>query len=305
MRQLLPAYIAKGYLQAISVVVVLGMLSLRFPPLSVLSSGAIALVALRKGPKEAGSVLLGSAVAMGILAQVTIGAFQVAAVYALLLWFPVLLLATALRASRNLALVIEAAVILGGLAVVAVYTFMANPAESWFAHMDTTLAPLLKTGPLVVKAESVMENVELISRYMTGIVVSGSVATLVLSLFLGRWWQSILYYPGGFREEYLELRMRKGIGYLCLLVVAVAFFATSVVEELAWNLSALFAVLYLIVGTAIMHTVLSKTKASRFWLAGFYLVLLFIPQIAIPVVLFGFTDSWLDWRGKLVRRSAN
>ena len=305
MRQLLPSYIAKGYLQAILVVVVLAMLSLRLPPLSILSSGAIALVTLRKGLKEGSSVLFGSVVVMGILAQVTIGAFQVAAVYALLLWFPVLLLASALRSSRNLALVIEAVVILGGLAVVAVYSFMANPAESWFAHLETTLAPLLKIGPLAVKAESVMENVELISRYMTGIVASGSVATLVLSLFLGRWWQSILYYPGGFQEEYLELRMRKGIGYLCLFVVVVALSATTVVEELAWNLMALFAVLYLIVGTAILHTLLLKTKASRFWLAGFYLVLLFIPQFAFPVVLFGFTDSWLDWRRKLVRNGAD
>ena len=66
--QLLASFAMRGRSQAVMLVTVLAMLSLLFPPLSILSSSVVALVTLRKGATESGLVLALAGLACGLLA---------------------------------------------------------------------------------------------------------------------------------------------------------------------------------------------------------------------------------------------
>jgi hypothetical protein len=65
--QFLAAYIMKGRLQAMTVAAALALLSLAFPPVSIVSSASVALVTLRRGGKEGLYVLLCGCLAAAVL----------------------------------------------------------------------------------------------------------------------------------------------------------------------------------------------------------------------------------------------
>jgi len=46
-----------------------------------------------------------------------------------------------------------------------------------------------------------------IVQFLTVLVVTAFFLCMVLSVFLGRWWQAVLYNPGGFKTEFHAFRL--------------------------------------------------------------------------------------------------
>jgi len=212
--------------------------------------------------------------------------------YGVVLWLPVWLISIVLREGRYLSLAVEIAVLIGILCVIGFYFYDAAPAAMW----KNVLAQML---PPAAPVEEMQPTLDVLSHYMTGIVAAGSVFGLLFGLFLGRWWQAVLYNPGGFRQEFLSLSTPPRLVIGSVAVFAVAGIASGVISEIAWNIGILLFVLYAFIGTSVLHTVFAAMKLSRFMVPMLYITLFLIPHALLPVALIGLTDPWMNLRNKI------
>ena len=294
----LAAYVMRARMNAITAASAFALLSFFLPPIGVVSTAVIALVTLRNGVGECTRVSLCAGLAVTVLGFLLFGNPLMALASVLLLWLPTALIAVILRATRQLALAFEVAALLGILGVAGWYWFIPNPDDLWRQSFDALFAPLLDQFESKHDAEQVQAGLAFISRVMVGIVVAASVLSMMLSLMLARSWQALLYNPGGFRDEFLGLKIHPGIAYLSLAIVAAAALGRGTVSDAAWNMSFISLILYLVAGLSVLHFVLSFRKAKHVFVTVMYVMLVLVPHIAFPVALIGYTDTWLNWRGR-------
>lgn len=301
--QFLAAYIMRGRLQAMTVAAALALLSLAFPPASIVSSASVALVTLRRGAKEGLYVLLFSCLAAAILSILLHIGYQFALLYGLVLWVPVWLISVVLREGRHLGVALEIAVLLGVLAVLGFYLYQGQPAQLWEGVLAAMMQPMLEARP-EVPVEQLRQSAVVFSHFMTGAVAAGSVYGLLFGLFLARWWQAALYNPGGFRSEFLSLRGHPQLAMASLGLIAVAALTSGMWAEVSWNLLLVLLVLYTFIGTAALHACFAVMKGSRLMVPFLYLTLVIIPHVMVIIALCGLLDPWLDLRKKISNQTA-
>ena len=269
----------------------LALLSLMMPPVSVVSSAAVALVTLRRGASEGLTILVCSSLAAGLLGFLSIGNYQFALLYVMVLWLPVWLISIVLREGQHLSLAVEIAILIGILGVIGFYLYTPEPAAMWKAVLSQMV-------PADAPVADIQRTIDVLAHYMTGVVAAGSVFGLLFGLFLGRWWQANLYNPGGFKQEFLALDTKPRLSIGSIVVVATALTSPGVFSEIAWNVSILLFVLYTVTGTSVLHTVFSKMKLGRYMVPMLYITLFLIPHAMLLVALVGLSDPWLDLRKK-------
>ena len=112
------------------------------------------------------------------------------------------------------------------------------------------------------------------------------------SVFLARHWQARLYNPGGFQQEFHQLRFGKTFSLVVLAFSTLAMFlGVSLLNHIAMVLLA--AVMFQ--GLAVMHCVVKNRSMSSAWLVGLY-VLLLLPHTSALLGALGLADNWLDVR---------
>ena len=269
----------------------LALLSLMMPPVSVVSSAAVALVTLRRGASEGLTILVCSSVAAGLLGFLAIGNYQFALLYVMVLWLPVWLISIVLREGQHLSLAVEIAILIGIFGVIGFYLYTPEPAAMWKAVLSQMV-------PADAPVADIQRTINIFAHYMTGVVAAGSVFGLLFGLFLGRWWQANLYNPGGFKQEFLALDTKPRLSIGSIVVVAIALTIPGEISEIAWNVSILLFVLYTVTGTSVLHTVFSKMKLGRYMVPMLYITLFLIPHAMLLVALVGLSDPWLDLRKK-------
>ena len=288
-------------MQAMMVASSLALLSLLFPPVSIVSSASVALVTLRRGGYEGLYVVLFSCLSAAILGYFLFGNMQFALLYSAVLWLPILVISIVLREGKHLSVAIQIAVLFGMLAVLGFYLFVDNPASLWESVLSVMVQPMLASNP-DVPVEDIQRSIKVFSRFMTGAITAASVYGLLFGLFLARWWQSVLYNPGGFKAEYLSLRVYPRVALASILIVAIAWLSSGVVSEVCWNVSILFIVLYAFVGMAVLHVSFSETKMKRFAIPFLYITLVLVPHVIAIVVILGVVDAWLDLRSRILNK---
>ncbi len=287
----------RGRMQAIAVAATNLMLSLLLPPLSLVAAAVVALVTLRQGWREGLNTLLASSLAAGLLGAIVLGDFVSPAGYGLMLWLPAWAVALALRHTRDLGWTFELMVVLGLIGVASVYWISPDVAGFWYARIEQAFGSW--RGQAGVDLAQWQAYLAAVARHMTGIVAAGIVSSLALSLLLARWWQALLYNPGGFRAEFLALRLHKPVAYLALGLVGVAMVLEAQAREAVVNLLLVLAVLYVVAGTAILHAIFAG-RGYKALLFGLYGLMLFVPHVLPPVALVGLSDAWFDWRSRFV-----
>ena len=271
----------------------LALLSLMMPPVSVVSSAAVALVTLRRGASEGLTILVCSSLAAGLLGFVAIGNYQFALLYVMVLWLPVWLISIVLREGQHLSLAVEIAILIGIFGVIGFYLYTPEPAAMWKAVLSQMV-------PADAPVADIQRTIDVLAHYMTGVVAAGSVFGLLFGLFLGRWWQANLYNPGGFKQEFLALDTKPRLSIGSIVVVVIALTSPGVISEIAWNVNILLFVLYTVTGTSVLHTVFSKMKLGRYMVPMLYITLFLIPHAMLLVALVGLSDPWLDLRKKKI-----
>jgi len=290
----LAAFVMRGRFQALAAICGLALASLALPPLSLLSSALLALVALRQGAMESAWVLALALLGLGLGGVLLAGDALDALLYGALLWLPVWPMALLLRATRRLEWALEAATGLGLLAVFGVYLLADNPAALWRERAQLFVQPMLDNAPADFDATNLAKALDLFSHYLTGVMAGGSAMSVMLGLLIARWQQAVLFNPGGFRAEFVALRLHTGVAYAALACLVAGMLGSGGLAEFAWNLNIVFLMLCTLGGFSVLHAVLG---GKGFWMAGIYVALLIIPQFLLPsVALLGLSDAWLDWR---------
>ena len=297
----LASFIMRGRSQAALVAAVFAILSLLFPLTGMLSSATLALATLRQGPVEGLLVGLFAGLASGLFAFAALGSPLPAVGFALALWLPVWALAVMLRNSGSPALTVTMAGLMGLAILIGLRVGVADPAAYWAELLEPVRKGLIEGG-ILTDAEGQALIVE-VARWMTGAFAATFYFQALLGLFLGRWWQSLLYNPGGFGAEFRDLRLGKGLGVLGLALMATIL----VMGENQWaaDLLILITPLFLLQGLALIHWLVKAMQANRGWLIGLYaLFLLALPHAQVLTAGLGLADIWVNVRAKVKPRQA-
>ncbi len=263
----------------------------------LISTALFALVVLRKGGMEGLKVLFFSELVMGVFGAMLTGNALLGLAYGLLLWLPILPAALILREFSSLALAMESALALGVTIVIGFYSMVEDPAGYWKGKLMDLLQALSANAPESIDPVKMTGAIDPFTHYMTGAIVAESVLSLVLALLLARWLQAALYNPGGFRREFLNLRLHSVLVYAGLICILTGLIAGGgLIAELAWNVFGGFLVLFTINGVSILHAVL---EGKRHWIVIMYMAWFFLPFIPwfLPLIaMLGMSDQWVNWR---------
>ncbi|GAB4353758.1 MAG: hypothetical protein Kow006_19140 [Gammaproteobacteria bacterium] len=297
----LAEYAMRGPTQAALVAGGFAALSLALPPLSYLSSATVALVTLRKGARDGGFILLAAILSVGMLVWASTGKLWFAATLALLLWLPVWLLSLVLRYTVSLATLFQAAALVAALLVVGMHLTMGNPTAAWQEVLMANFGTMMQQAG-VPDTEALLGT---LAGMMTGVVAAALMVSYLLSVLLARWWQAMLYNPGGFQKEFHQLRLGRGMAIAALGVFAASWLLSGGAGLLARDLGTVALVVYLFQGLAIVHGVVKLLHAHIAWLAGLYFVMIVaLPQLAMVLAVLGIGDTWTDIRARLEQRKS-
>jgi hypothetical protein len=113
-------------------------------------------------------------------------------------------------------------------------------------------------------------------------------------LMLARYWQAALYNPGGFRQEFHQLRLSwKTSAILCSV-----FVLTTLGPGQLQPFSILFVLPLLIAGVALVHGIAGLKKWPIAVMAVFYVAMM-SPVMTQILVLAAIADSWVDFRSRV------
>jgi len=140
---------------------------------------------------------------------------------------------------------------------------------------------------------------ELMPQLLLGVLATLLQIASLIGLMLARYWQALLFNPGGFAREFHALRLPKSVAFslFALLLIMPALSAMGAVLMPLCSLPLLFA------GIALVHGKLAGKAGRKFGLVGLYLSLLLFMQFAYPLlVVLALADSLFDFRGLKTRK---
>ena len=260
----------------------------------LLSPATVALVALREGGREASLVALWAVLPL-------VAMFYAEGMAPLLVWASLL----------TVAVVMAGALVLRGTA-----SWQAALLTLVGASAATALAIGLLMGAEVAAFGDVLEAMFAQVRPAGGGANWQPDATMVLGLLawvmavsalggllLGRWWQALLYNPGGLARELRGLRVSAPVAAALMAGWVICQFAP--VGYVAWG--NLLGLPLFVNGVALVHhLVASSPRVGAHWLAVFYIgLVLLLGPLGLLLTGVGFMDSFVDLRARFARRSSD
>ncbi len=274
---------------------VLAMLSLLLAPLSILSGAGVALVTLRLGAKEGILLIVSAWFACSALSYLIFADVLAAAAFTLILWVPVWFLSLLLRSSRSLNLTVEAALMIGVVATGYFFLAFADPGQYWVQLLKEPVNEIISNGQVEMSAADAEKLITEVSRWMTAVITTGYFAQLVAVIFVGRWWQAMIYNPGGFGEEFRALRFHRITAYVSAPVIIMVLLGNPADWILA--IATLLLAAYFIQGLAVVHNLLKKAEANSGWIVGIYVLLIIaMPYVMAALSMTGYSDAFLNFR---------
>lgn len=287
-------FIMAGRIQAAFFVVVSTLVSLMLPPMIVFSSAAIALITLRKGWQQ-GIIysLLATATLMvisGLLQQdVSRGLLA-----GLVSWLPILFIASILATTNSWSKTLQLILLIAVVGVL-LFHFLYPDAATFWVQLLEPLKPLLKQSYQFGDAK-IDESIKVASQWMTGTFAAAFALLTIVSLMIARNWQALLYNPGGFGEEFRQIRIGKQASIGLLIGIALAVFTNN---QLITELIMVAIAIFMFQGLSLAHGLVKLRGMGTGWLIALY-VLMFILLIQMIVLLatFGLIDNFVDFRQK-------
>lgn len=204
-------------------------------------------------------------------------------------------LAMVLRASESWVRVLLASVAWGLLYAVILGSVFREPIEMLSQELQKHLPAML---PGIYDQMSVEERARLgslIAPVLNGLIAALLQIVSVLTLMLGRYWQALLYNPGGFGREFRAVRLP----LIPMLVLLVCMLVGPNFGPHMAMLTPLCSVPLVFAGAALIHGLVAEKRLAKFWLVGMYITLLLFMQLIYPLlVVLAIVDSLIDFRGR-------
>ncbi|MCU1763754.1 hypothetical protein NTD84_29085 [Pseudomonas sp. 14P_8.1_Bac3] len=285
-------FIMRGRMQA--TLVVAGCAAL--PLLYWLGAAAGCFVLLRRGLKDASSVL-----ALGLLPAL-IWWLYANDPRSLLVLLGAWSLALVLRASESWNRVLLVSIAMGVVFAVVLGTAFAPQIEMLAQALIKVMPSLLGDVYQKLSVDEQAHFASLIAPVLTGLIAALLQIVSVLSLIVGRYWQALLYNPGGFGREFRAIRFPL---WLAMLLLAFMLLGPNIGPQMAM-LTPLCSVPLVFAGLALIHGLVAQKRLARFWLVGLYVTLLLFMQLIYPLlVVLAIVDSLIDFRGRLAPKDAD
>jgi hypothetical protein len=278
-------FIMRGRVQATFVVVGCAALPLLF----WLSAAAGCLVYLRRGMKDASSVLLWAL--LPALAWWFFGEPRT-----LMVLLGSLGLAACLRSGMSWNRVLLVSIALGLVYGVVLGAVFREPIEQMSQTLQELLPRMLDGLYQQMSVEERARLAGLITPVLNGLIAALLQVLSLLALMLGRYWQGVLYNPGGFGREFRAVRIPlwPAMALLACMLVGPNFGAQVAMLTPLCSVPLVFA------GLALIHGLVAEKRLGRFWLVGLYVTLLLFLQLIYPLlVVAAIVDSLIDFRGRL------
>ncbi len=296
----LARFVMRGRLHAGAVAGLLGGLCLFLPPLSYLSGAAVGLVSLRSGWRDALVVSMLATAIASVIALPIAHRPEPGMMLMLLLWLPVMGGCWVLRVTRSQgpALLVMAA--FAALLAIGLRLYTGGDVASWWQTLIENLIENRQMGSPNIDLAIKQGSFELMNGFLT--MVLG--LSLILTILLARWWQALLYNPGGFRAEFHALSVPKSLAVAATALGALVFSGTVATSSIWVDLFMVSMMVYLVQGLAVIHGMVGGRGLSSWWLAPIYVGLFFVPpHVILGLVMVGLVDSLVDFRSRGVTPS--
>lgn len=288
----LAEFIMRGRMQATLVVAGCAIL----PLLYWLGAAAGCLVLLRRGLKDAVGVL-----ALGLLPALVWWLYSDDP-RALLVLLGASSLALVLRASESWNRVLLVSIAMGVVFAVVLGTVFAPQIEMLAQALIKVMPSLLGDVYQKLSVDEQAHFASLIAPVLTGLIAALLQIVSVLSLIVGRYWQALLYNPGGFGREFRAIRFPL---LPAMLLLAFMLLGPNIGPQMAM-LTPLCSVPLVFAGLALIHGLVAQKRLGRFWLVGLYVTLLLFMQLIYPLlVVLAIVDSLIDFRGRSAPKDAD
>lgn len=252
-------------------------------------AAVVALVTLRKGVSQGAYILFWAMLpamvlaAMGDTGPITtlLGLFLVAAL---------------LRVSESWSWALVAAVVSGLCTGLMLMTLGQAYLQQILQLLGDALAQLASQSAGTEQSAQILAMKPTVQQ-IAGLLGLSNAFTVVMCLMLARWWQALLYNPGGFQAEFHRLRLSPALSVV--LLVAGLTLSSLGNEYRLWAL--IFAVPFMFAGFGLVHGVAAQRQLSANWIGLFYFLWLLLDPVKALVLILAVVDSWLDIRGRLVK----
>ena len=298
-------YILQGRPQAMGVAFVCAFV----PIIGSISILIAAFITLRKGIFEGALVTCAATIPylLGYIgetsashASLAVVALTIVVASNLLTWFFALLLGK----YGNWNVVLEVAALLGICFVVIVHISYPEIQNWWAAQItsyfnkSTSFFGILSTESDVPTKEAQAMIVGQVKQYATGLFAASVLFNVLLQLMIARWWQGVIYNPGGLRKELYQVRLSFILALTFVIGLVMAYRGNGLSLD---ALPVLYAV-FCLAGLSLMHRLFTSVKMGWLGLLLVYvgLVVRFFPVSAFIVVI-GLLDSLANIRDKVRR----
>lgn len=299
----LARYILTGPVQAILVVLGFALLSFPFPFLLIVSSGALALVILQLGFKQGVNILAVCSIFIALSAYFVFGKIIIEPLIA---WISIMAIASLYRYSQSLNVTLQLLTIIGMLFVVLLSILIPDLQGQWLkifqnilnaASEDPAFNSLLKDVRLT--GENFEKYLPIAASVITGALVGVYLITSSITLFLGRWWQSVYANTQAFRTEFIALRLGT-----VLAVVAILFVIASLLvnHAILWQLSIVCLSMFSLQGMAIAHALIGQLSSPMIgFIAVYGLLFIAAPQMLMALSTLGVLDTFINFRTRFAK----
>lgn len=274
-------------------------------PLSQLSAACVALVTLRSGARDGLITIAGATLITGGLALVSASQMSMAMdfilLYIVVIWGPVWLVSIVLRYTRAMDMALIAAAAMGILIVVGMHLSIGDLTAWWTQVLTRTFGPVLQNSQM--SAEQGQHMIQGMAVHMTGSLAAGFVLGVMVSVFIARWWQAVLYNPGGFRKDFHNLRLDGRFATFSAVIAVASLLPLEKVTEVSHDIFIVIIAAYMLQGVALIHNMVAALQMHVAWLVVMYLMIVFLPPMRLLLAAAGYADGWIDFRPRIRARA--
>jgi hypothetical protein len=210
--------------------------------------------------------------------------------------------AVMLRRQMSWSQIIQIAALLGVLVVSVVHLAYPDITQWWGQKLHTyytqaaaLTADVVKGSAVAAMSDMQAETITVTKQYATGLLVAVILFNALLQLVIARWWQTLMFHPGGLRRELHSIRLSPLAGLLFISGMVLFYLGNPVVLDI-------MPVLYLLFGAAGMSLVhyffgLTHSKHAWFWMMLFYITLIIaLPTSIMFIAMLALFDVWINMR---------
>ena len=273
----LAEFIMRGRWQALAVAVLGSVLVIAAP----MSAAAIALVTMAQGMRNGTWVALWALLPALLLGWVS-GDYGTG-----FLLLSVYVGAVVLAQTLSLSFALMAIVPVSAVGGFVLLTFNTAFLEAMLSMLDAWIAALQSESPETGDSLNALRPT---ANQVAGLMATGNAFLASLSLLLGRYWQSALFKPGAFGEEFRALKLPGALTALLVLVAMAGALNGS--ETAAW--SALAGIPVTLAGFGLFHHIAKRQQLGGTFLTIGYVLWVIVDGLKVGVLLAVLLDAFLD-----------